>query len=176
MAGESERMIPYRKGEPPPAAGYITVKLVDEDGNDEGLWWVKLNELRHGPIQHEDVNQLLPMLRWTWRHLQQYLTHCRAFEDWELGFLQETSPGTELGYWVRATYAFLEYNHRNPSANKQAVYQAIAMMLLGQDDRVLPRSTATKLRKLAGKPPRILANIENFTLDGRLTTGKKHLR
>jgi hypothetical protein len=145
-------------------------------GGDEGLWWVLAEEIEPGPIRHEQIDGLLPVLRWTWRHLEKYIDWCRTFEDWELGFMRERDPAAEVVIWVKATYAFLEFTHRHRSMNKAAVFGAICSMLRGQSDSVKPKHVARQLKKLMSKGPGYLGNVENFTTDGHLKTGDKHLR
>jgi hypothetical protein len=164
--------IPYREGEPAPGPGYTIVQMVDTEGND-GLWWVPSSIPANGPIRREDMEPLLPMLRWVWRHLSQYIVWCRTFQDWELGF---THPGSEAAIWTCHTYAFLEYIHKHPNVEKAAVFGAVMSLMNGREVNVEPASVARQLKGLLANPPSILRSVENFTKDGRLKTNERHLR
>jgi len=168
--------IPYQKGKPPPGDNYILVRVIDEEtGKDEGLQWVPREQIGDAPIRHEQINSLLPMLRWTWRHLEKYVHWCRTFEDWELGFMRDTNPGSEVAIWVMATYAFLEFTH-DERWEKAGVFKAVRKVLIGRDDLVRPKRVARRLKKLMSKPPQFLKDVENFTADGHLKTGERYLR
>jgi len=172
----SEDRIPYREGEPPPGPDYVRVQIVDEEGNDEGLFWVKATDIKSPPIRHEDIDALLPVIRWQWRHLKQYATGCRAFEDWERGFLQDTHPGSEVAVWTQGTYAFLEFTHRSRSRDKAVVFKAVVDVLNGREALIRPASTVKQLKRSMANPPDFLSDVGNFTKHGRLRTGPKHLR
>jgi hypothetical protein len=176
MMPDETKEIPYREGEPPPGPGYILVQMVDTIGSDDGLRWVLPNDLRNGPIRHRDVEPLLPMLRWVWRHLGGHVSWCRSFEDWELGFMRDSHPGPEVTMWTRQTYAYLEYTHKHPNADKAAVFGAITCLMNGREDQIDPASVARTLKRLLENAPSILQGAENFTKDGRLRTKEKHLR
>ncbi len=168
--------IPYREGEAPPGPGYILVHIEDEDGNDQGLAWALEKDLKVGPIRHENLDDFGPVLRWTWRHLKQYITSCRTFEDWELGFMRDTQPEREIAIWMRITYAFLEFTYRHPSADKMTVFASLIKVTEGRDNVVRPKNVVRQLKRLMSNPPRVLANIEHFTADGHLNTTVKYLR
>jgi hypothetical protein len=144
--------------------------------NDNGLYWVPTRYLKGGPIRQENVDALLPALRWTWRHLQQRITWCRTLEDWELGFMRDVHPTEQVVHWVRRTYAYLEFLHRNPTANKNGIFKALTAIDAGHDERIRPKSVATKLKKLLVNLPPIFSDMTNFTQDGHLKTKQKHLR
>jgi hypothetical protein len=167
--------IPYREGEPAPGPEYVLARLRGEDGSEQ-MVWIRPEELKQGPIQHQHLDELLPILRWQWRHVGDYATWCRSFEDWELGFMRDEHPGTEVGIFARATYAFLEFSHRNPRIEKSKVFSAVIAIINGQADKVKPRAVAEKLQKLLSNTPAELADIKSFTSDGRFTAGDKHLR
>jgi hypothetical protein len=170
------KSIPYREGEPSPGPDYILVQMTDDSGQDLGTCWVRPEDLENAPVRRGNVEPLLPMLRWVWRHLSQHITWCRTFEDWELGFIRDEHPGAEAATWVRQTYAYLEYLHKHPNANKAVVISAIIAIGSGQEPAVEPASVAQTLRRLVANPPSVLDNVENFTKDGRLKTKEKHLR
>jgi hypothetical protein len=170
------KSVPYREGEPPPGPDYILVQMTDDSGQDLGTCWLRPDDLKNAPVRHGDVEPLRPMLRWVWRHLSQHITWRRTFEDWELGFIRNEHPGRETATWVRQTYAYLEYLHKHPNANKAVVVAAILAIGNGQDPAVEPASVAQTLRRLIANPPSVLDSPENFTKDGRLKTKEKHLR
>jgi hypothetical protein len=174
----SEAPIPYHEGEPAPGPEYARVEIVDDDGKSEGLFWVKASEVKTGgPLQHEDIDAIVPVLRWQWRHLGKYITWCRAFEDWERGFLQDQHPGSEVAIWTKATYAFLKFTHQERRANKAAIFQAIVGLLNGQEGMVKPKAVEKTLKRLMEeKPPACLIDAADFTEDGRLKSGPEYLR
>jgi hypothetical protein len=173
---EEIHQIPYVEGEPAPGPEYILAKTLDDDGKDLGLFWVKPGDLQGGgPLCHQDLGELLPMVRWTWRHLHKYLTY-RAFEEWERGFLQDAHPEREVAIWAKTTYAFLEFTHRNPTAPKAVVFSALVSAINGRADKIKPKAVARQLDKLYRNTPKALANRKNFTAEGHFTGGEKHLR
>jgi len=168
--------IPYREGEPSPGGEYVLVDLIDHTtGESLGRHWVLRSALKESPPRHANLDELLPPLRWIWRHLKPHIKWCRSFEDWELGFLRDQNPESEIVVWIGATYAYLEFIHRNPNADRDAVYAAIAYLMVGQDDMVKPKSVAKKLHHLAKNVPPELRQLTNFAEDGQLTTQRKHL-
>ena len=172
----SEEPIPYREGDPPPSPIHVRAILRHEDGRPDEEVWIDPNQLKHGPIQQSDIDELLPMIRWVWRHNGKRISWCRAFEDWELGFMRDANPGSEVAAWLKATYAMLEFSHRNPSANVDALFTAVSRLMNGNDSGIKPASVATKLKKLMANPPKAMSNPENFTEDGKFKAGEKHLR
>jgi len=46
--------IPYREGDEPPSPQHILVQQVDEDGHELGKVWVLPDEIRRGPIRHDE--------------------------------------------------------------------------------------------------------------------------
>lgn len=134
--------IPYEEGKPPPSEGYVLARIMGNGGADEGLWWIPAANLKSSPPRHEDVDDLVPMIRWTWRHLSPHVTWCRSFEDWELQFLRDQNPENEVALWVQGTYAFLEFVHRNPDVDPKAVFAAVSQLLVGRTDLIKPESVA----------------------------------
>lgn len=174
----NENKIPYREGDPPPGEGYIKARVVSEDNPEGELMWVLTEDISKPPLKHDGIDALLPVLRWQWKHLKKYLTNtkCRSFEDWELDFLRERNPVREIAWWSQATYAYLEFCHRSPGVNKEAVFGAITAILAGQPANIKPKSVEKKLRKLFTNPPKAMADVHNFTEDGVFKAGPKHLR
>jgi hypothetical protein len=170
------KQIPYRKGELPPGPEYVKAELFREDGESEGLFWVRSDTVHEGPIRHEDVDALVSVLRWIWRHLSQHISWCRTFEDWELGFLRDTHPATEIAVWAKSTYVYLEFLAQHPAADKATVFGAITCIMGGREDRIKPDSVAHTMKKLWANTPAILNDPANFTKDGRLKSKEKHLR
>jgi hypothetical protein len=168
--------IPYREGEPAPSPRHMRARLTDEtDGSVQDVW-VDPSDLKQPPLRHDEVNVLLPVIRWQWRHIGQYLTWCRSFEDWELGFLRDTHPGSEVAVWCRLTYAFLEFTQRNPGFDRSLIYNSVVAVSNGRADKVRPRSVAEKLEKLIANAPSSLGDVGNFTEDGICQVGPSHLR
>jgi hypothetical protein len=175
MSDESHK-IPYREGEPAPGPEYILADVVDAQDNKQGLYWLLPKDLKRAPPQHDEVNVLLPMLRWVWRHLSQHIAWCRSFEDWELGFMRDGHPETETAVWLQTCYAYLEFLHQHPGVNEKAVFAALVAMMTGREDKVKPPSVLEALKALSANPPTILLDSDNFTADGYLKTGEEHLR
>ncbi len=172
----SENPIPYREGEPAPSPDHIRAEIVDEDGNNEGVFWVRVSDLKDGPLRHEEIDALVPVLRWQWRHLGQHITWCRAFEDWERGFLHDQHPGDEVAVWTRVTYAVLKFTQQERHANKDAIFNGVVAIMNGQDGRIKPKAVEKKLNRLIESPPHWVMDVENFTEDGRLKSGPEYLR
>ena len=170
------KKIPFREGDPPPAGNYILAQVENENGEDGGLWWIDPTRIKQGTIKHEAVDGLLPAIRWTWRHLRQYATWCRSLEDWELGFMRDSTPATEVAAWVRATYAFLAFVHKNPTADKSALFSAVVNLMNGRDDLARPKYVEKRLKRLMEDLPRVLKDMKNFTEDGHLKAEEKYLR
>jgi hypothetical protein len=168
--------IPCREGEPAPGPDYIRGELMDNDGKSLRLHWIPRDELKTGgPLRHENIDSLLPAMRWTWRHLRKRITSCSSFEQWERGFLQDMHPAREVAHWMKLTYAFLEFCHREPRADPQGIFRYLCEQGL-RDVETRPRSVGPKLKRLYANPPKVLRSLENFTEDGHLKTRENHLR
>ena len=167
--------ISYRKNEPAPSPNHILMQITEEDGSTRKAW-ILAEDLRPGPIRHENLDPLVPVLRWQWRHLGPYLSWCRSFEDWELGFMRDTNPGKEINLFTRATYAFLEFTHRHPEVSGDDLFVAIINMVNGKADHVEPKAVRRELQKLLRKLPRSFTKTENFTDDGQFTAGAEYFR
>ena len=177
MTDKDPNMIPYREGEPPPE-GHILCEMENEDGESLGEFWVRPESVSQSPIRNEDIQGMTPQIRWVWRHLRKHITWCRSFEDWELGFMRDKDPAEETVIWLRATYAYLQLIHENPAkVNREGVFSAVSHLMTGREDLVKPKSAARRLKKLMTKLfPEQIFDLENFTEDGRLLKGDKHLR
>jgi hypothetical protein len=175
MSGEIER-IPFQEGKPPPGPGYALIQVADTNGLDDGMWWVRAKNPQGDPVQQKALEPLLPVLRWVWKHVREYISWCRSFEDWELEFARDANPGRKAALWARHTYAYLDFVHKNQNVNKAAVFGAVVSLMDGRADQIDPPSVAQKLKRLAANPPTDLENPENYTKDGRLKTKEKHLR
>src|SRR5262249_8823849 len=153
----------YVEGEPPPAGNYILSQQVDESGKILGMFWVDPAKLAALPskMQHENIDELLPMVRWTWRHVKPYFKYS-AFEEWERGFLQDKNVVREVAHWVRITYAFLTATHKNPKADKKSIFTAVNLIANGAEHRVQPAQVRKSLKRLLEDPPRFLFDVENF--------------
>ncbi|WP_425400375.1 hypothetical protein [Aeoliella sp.] len=129
----------------------------------------------HTPLRHDNVDDYLPVLRWQWRKAGHLIEHCNAFEDWERGFLQDANPDREIVIWVRAIYSILEYMHVNPGASDNAVYMSALDAINGNPKPRHPELVAQLVPRIA-TPPNCLKDLRNFTPDGHLKSGPKHLR
>jgi hypothetical protein len=125
---------------------------------------------------HANIDELLPMLRWVWRHLSEHIAWCRSFEDWQLGFLREGRPETETAVWLQTCYAYLEFLRQHRGVNEKAVFGALVAMMTGREDKVKPPSVLKALKAFTANPPAILLDSDNFTADGYLKTGDAYLR
>jgi hypothetical protein len=172
----SDEHIPYIEGESPPSPRHIRAILKSDDGTPDQEVWLDPETLKQGPIRHENIDELLPIIRWLWRHVGEYMTSCRTFEDWELGFMRDTNPGSEVAAWLRAAYAMLEFAHRHPNANRLALFVAVANLMNGNDLGIEPKSVATDLKELMAAPPQEMADLPNFTENGEFIPGPPHLR
>jgi hypothetical protein len=176
----TSKRIPYRKGEPCPGDEYVLVHGMEENGRDLGLNWIPQNDLRlamkRTPIRHHDLGPLAPVALWVWQHLRQHISWLRSFEDWELGFKRDTHPESEIAYWVKATYAYLEFTHRHPHFDKDKVFAALINLINGRDDLVGPKSFRKQLKDLVSKPPDLILDTDNYTEDGHLKIPEEHLQ
>jgi hypothetical protein len=171
------KQLPYREGEPSPAGNWILTEMIDDDGKSLGLSWADPTTLKDsGEFQHEEIEHLLPMCRWAWRHLRRHLTFCNSFEDWERGFLQDAHPDKEVAIWVKYTYTYLEFRHKFPESNKDVVFSAIMSISQGRADEIKPRSAAKAIMKVMRGIPKYVKEAKSFTADGHLKTNKKYLR
>ncbi|TWU20326.1 hypothetical protein [Bythopirellula polymerisocia] len=167
--------IPYREGELAPSEKHILARLHKEDGSEPEMVWIDPQDVHKAPFRHEEIDALLPMLRWQWRHLNEYVDWCRSFEDWELNFLRDSNPVGEVVIWTGVTYALLEFTHRNPQAIKKGVFGALVCIVNGREDRVSPESVAAELKTLLNGIPAI-RDLDNYSEDGHFKAAEKHLR
>ncbi|MDC0936199.1 hypothetical protein OAS39_07915 [Pirellulales bacterium] len=167
---------PYREGEPPPSNKHILARIVNSDGGEE-VAWVDPDSLHESPVRHEDIDNLLPAIRWTWRHFGRHVSSCRSLEDWELGFMRDANPYKEVALWARAVYAYLEFLrlHQDRDLDRSVVAQAVMLMLTGRADLIEPPEVAETLRNLMANPPEALSVLENFSDDGRFIECPAHL-
>ena len=168
--------IPFREGEAPPSSRHVRAILKHEDGSPDQEVWIDPETLNQGPLRQEEIDDLLPFLRWQWRPLGKYATWCRSFEDWELGFMRDSHPAIEVGQWMKCAYAMLEFSHRNPTTDQKAVFQAVVQLSNCNDEGIKPKSVATELKQLMANPPMAMTDPNNFTEDGKYKAGEKHLR
>ena len=168
--------IPYREGEPPPSDEHILVRIVNAESGEE-LAWVDPDILHESSVRHEDINDLLPAIRWTWRHFGSHVSSARSLEEWELGFMRDANPYKEVALWVRAVYAYLEFMrlHQDRDLDHSVVAKAVMLMLTGRADLIEPTEVAETLRDLMANPPETLTVLENFTGDGKFMEGPAHL-
>ena len=64
----SDEPIPYVEGERPPSPRHIRSILKHQDGSPDEDVWIDPETLKHGQLRHSDIDELLPMIRWVWRH------------------------------------------------------------------------------------------------------------
>ena len=131
-------------------------------------------DLRPG-IGHKLIDRLRPALRWVYRHFNPYAGNT-AFEQWELHFMRDKYPGAEVWFWVRMTYALLEFAHRNPTADRQTIARAVLALSFGKDSDVNPAAVRNGLKRLMTNPPPELLDMVNFTPDGHLNSDRAYLR
>jgi hypothetical protein len=168
--------IPYREGVSG-HNGYVLAEVREENKPDAPAkkFWINRAVL-HGPLQNEDINGLLPMVRWTWRHLPKMATWCRTFEDWELGFIRVSDPAQEVVAWIRIIYGALTYMHENPEANHSVVFASMLSIVNGAADHVQPASLRKRLEELSASVPEYFFDTDSFSEDGELKTGDEYLR
>lgn len=172
----SDEPVPYIEGEPAPSPRHIRAILKHQDGSPDQDVWIDPETLNHGPLRHADIDELLPMIRWQWRHLGKYASWCRSFEDWELGFMRDSNPGSEVAVFMRAAYAFVEFANANPKVDPAMIFGAVMNLINGRPDAIEPKSVADKLTALLEGAPQAFADPGNFTEDGRFKPGPSHLR
>jgi len=139
---------------------------------DTALRWV----LRPGPIRHKQIDDLLPALRWVYRHFKPYAGNT-PFEQWELDFMRDKHPDAEVWLWVGMTYALLEFAHRNPALDRETIAAAVVALSSGQDHVVVePAVVADELKRLMDNPPPELFDMGNFTPKGHFDSDREYLR
>jgi hypothetical protein len=175
MPDEIKRF-PDQEDETPPGQDYLRVQMVDDSGQALGVCWVRPDELKNAPVRHDATEPLLPMLRWVWRHLSGHVTWCRTFDEWKRGLARDEHPAAKAELWACHTYAYLDFTHRHPRADKAEVFRAVMSLMNDRNARVEPASFGRTLQTLLSNPPSVLKSVENFTTDGRLRTTEKHLR
>lgn len=167
--------IPWVEGSAPPSPHHVKGTLREEGREDQPVW-VLPESLNSGPLRHSDLDELLPVIRWQWKHLRRYFPQYRSFEDWKTGFLRDTDPEREIALWTRATYALLEFAHRHPSADRRQVFEVIRDLIFGIEVETKPKSVARTLKKLLTHPPAGFADLTKFSSDGVFMTDDRHLR
>ena len=71
----------------------------------------KRSKAKPGPVRHENLPQcLLDMMRWTFKIVGHYIVP--TLEQWELGFMCDEHPASEVMIWHRAAFAFITYHQR----------------------------------------------------------------
>src|SRR5262249_1108708 len=99
------------------------------------------------------------------------------FEQWELDFARDKHPVAEVWFWVRMTYALLEFAHRNPALDRKAIAAAVVALSSGQNQVVVePAAAGNELKRLMKNPPPELLDMANFSPDGFFNGGGEHLR
>ena len=137
---------------------------------------VRPGDLTPGPIRRNLIGHLLPALRWVYRHFNPY-TGNAPFEQWELDFMRDKHPGAEVWFWVRMTYALLDFARRNPALDRKAIAAAVVALSSGQDHVVVePAAAANELKRLMKYPPPELLDMANFSPDGYFNSDREYLR
>jgi hypothetical protein len=78
-----------------------------------GAEWKKINpsELRPAPIRHESLSaDLLKTIKQLYDNVGCYLHP--TLEQWELGFMRDTHPESEVAVWVQIAMAWQDYHQR----------------------------------------------------------------
>lgn len=66
-------------------------------------------ELREGPIRHESLPaELQEAVEWSFKVVGHYV-HL-TLEQWELGFMRDMHPASEIRVWCRIAQAFIRYH------------------------------------------------------------------
>lgn len=168
---------------PRPSEQHILVEVLNDDGSCTKEWKLP-EELANSSPDQGELGDLLPRMRWVWRHLHPYLMRSLpTFEDWERKLTREMDPETELATWVRMAFAFLESRQQHPSAPEDVVFETLEMMGMGieaeerwEDDAGSQRLRITLEKLLTDPLPSELDDAGNFTEDGYLKAGPEHWR
>lgn len=137
---------------------------------------VDLSKVKIGPVQHENVDFLLPILRWQWRHIG-HLLPSNSFEQHEALYTRDLHPEREAGVWSQLTYAYLQYRHECPDADDKALFsvlvRAIASVPMEDSETSID---IDKVFEHLNAAPNELHNLDYYTPDGHRKSGPKHLR
>lgn len=164
--------IPYREGDSPPSPRHVMAQMVDESGNDLGLFWMNVDEIQaRQTLRHEDLGECIGVVRWTWKHLRDFLPY-ESFEEWERGFLMDANPEREIGLWWATAYAYLQYLHDKPTAESDAVYKTLIQMMMGQQDLAESQAMVGQLDELVRSNP---MELNEITPEGDYTGELAHL-
>ena len=85
------------------------------------IMMVDISKLKPSPIRSELTNLDLLIAAYTFKHAG-YL-FCNTLEQWELGFMRDSNPRKELGWWLCACYMLKKVK---PVDLKEEVVKVIA--------------------------------------------------
>ena len=120
--------------EPPPKQGEIRL--------------VNPQELHDGPVRHSDLGPLLTL--WASNLFDRIGHHLYpTFEQWELGFLRDAQPQSEMVVWEAIARAFAAYLSGHPDCDKAAVASDVAMISMG----IAPKGKSGRDRRVVGDLP-----------------------
>jgi hypothetical protein len=96
---------------------------------------VKLNELKLGPIRHQQLPPAL-VTRIEWLRLTLHEACPQSTEKWLDGFQRDVNPEPELVWWERLAHCYVEYSRRNElnGDKKMAAFKVILKLALGASE------------------------------------------
>lgn len=116
--------------------------------------------IRPGPIRNESLSpDLLELIRAVYDVVGRYLS--TTLEDFEIGFLRDTSPQEEVAVWCSITAAWIAYHEKHignalltDSVEKKLLAALIAISTGVQDPAALgvPTDVGHKLLECYGDP------------------------
>jgi hypothetical protein len=72
---------------------------------------VRLSDIHQAPIRHQSLaKDLMPRIEATYRAIGHY--QCPSLEQWELGFMRDTDPESEVAVWEVLAKAFQFYKQK----------------------------------------------------------------
>ena len=68
-------------------------------------------QLQEGPIRHESLPaELQEAVEWSFKVVGHYVHP--TLEQWEIGFMRDMHPESEIGVWCRIAQAFIRYHEK----------------------------------------------------------------
>jgi hypothetical protein len=118
--------------------------------SDREISWVNPADLREGPLQREALSP--PQLARARSVYAALGRHLGPFEKFELGFLRDAQPDSEIAIWEVIAGAFQQYRERHPKmseAEEDALFNGLLILSLGAEKpKNVPQELWDELRTL----------------------------
>jgi hypothetical protein len=114
---------------------------------------VCFSDIQQAPIRHESLaNDLMPRIEATYRAIGHY--QCPSLEQWELGFMRDTNPESEVAVWEVLAKAFQLYKQkcwkggRLKRKRASQIIAALSMISWGQPLSMIKENAAVSRQLL----------------------------